>query len=174
MRLNDTLTGIVLFVFGVAVVGYAQTFPPSPGQNIGPGLFPTLIGGGLGVCGLVLLVSGVYQTRAARAPRLQGEENSARADRAGWLEFDEWVRRPRMVLNGALVIADLIFYAFAVDEVGFFITAFVFLAVLLFAFGVRRRWIPLLAAAVTLGLHFVFYTVLHVPLPWGWFEGLAW
>ena len=31
-----------------------------------------------------------------------------------------------------------------------------------------------LAAGVTLALHFAFYTLLHVPLPWGWLEGIAW
>jgi putative tricarboxylic transport membrane protein len=156
MRFNDTLSGILLFVFGVAVAAYAQTFPASPGQNIGPGLFPALVGGGLGLCGLTLIRSG-WRERGA-----------------GWLEFDEWVRRPRMVLNGLLVIADLIFYALVVERIGFFVTAFVFLAVLLLAFGVRRRWIPLLAAAVTVGLHVSFYTFLRVPLPWGWLEGIAW
>jgi putative tricarboxylic transport membrane protein len=156
MRLNDTLTGILLLLFGLAVVGYVQTFPSSPGQPIGPALFPALIGGGLGLCGLTLVRAGLRQRGAA------------------WVEFDEWVRRPRMVLNAALVIADLIFYALAVDRIGFFITAFVFLAVLFLAFGVRRRWIPLLAAGVTLGLHAIFYSVLRVPLPWGWLERFAW
>ena len=156
MRLNDTLTGILLFLFGLAVVGCAQTFPPSPGQPIGPGLFPALIGGGLGLCGLTLLRAGLRQRGAA------------------WVECDEWVRRPRMVFNAALVIADLIFYALAVDRVGFFITAFVFLAVLFLAFGVRQRWILLLAVAVTLALHAIFYTLLRVPLPRGWLEGIAW
>jgi putative tricarboxylic transport membrane protein len=156
MRLNETLTGLLLFLFGIAVVGFAQTFPPSPGQPIGPGLFPALIGGGLGLCGLTLLRAGFRQRGAA------------------WLECDEWVRRPRMVLNAALVIADLIFYALAVDRVGFFTTGFVFLTVLFLAFDVRWRWIPLLAVAVTLALHAVFYTLLRVPLPWGWLEGIAW
>ena len=156
MRLDDTLSGLLLFLFGLVVVGCAQTFPPSPGQPIGPGLFPSLIGGGLGLCGLALLYTGLRQRGTA------------------WLELDEWVRRPRMVVNAGLVIADLIFYAVAVDRVGFFVTAFVFLTVLFLAFGVRWRWIPLLSAAVTLALHAVFYTLLRVPLPWGWLEGIAW
>ncbi|MEO6567321.1 MAG: tripartite tricarboxylate transporter TctB family protein [Opitutaceae bacterium] len=174
MRLNDTLTGILLFVVGVAVAGYAQTFPPSPGQQIGPGLFPSVIGCGLALCGVVLLVSAVRQSRAMAALRLRETANVSEGRDGAWLEFDEWVRRPRMVLNGALVIADLIFYALVVDRVGFFVTALVFLTVLLLAFGVRRRWIPVLAVAVTLGLHLVFYTLLRVPLPWGWFERIAW
>ena len=174
MRLNDTLTGILLFVVGIAVAAYAQTFPLSPGQEIGPGLFPSVIGGGLALCGVVLFVGGVRQSRATAILRVQETADAPGRRSDAWLELDEWARRPRMVLNGALVIADLIFYALAVDRIGFFVTAFVFLTVLLLAFGVRWRWIPVLAVAVTLGLHLVFYTLLRVPLPWGWFEGFAW
>jgi putative tricarboxylic transport membrane protein len=156
MRLNETLTGILLLIFGIATFAYAQTFPPSPGQNIGPDLFPSIMGGGLAACGLILVGT------------------SRRQPATAWIAFDEWVRKPRMVFNGFLVIADLIFYALVVDRVGFFVTAFTFLTVLLLAFGVQRRWVPLIAVAVTFGLHFVFYTLLRVPLPWGWFEGIAW
>ena len=72
------------------------------------------------------------------------------------------------------MVGALIFYALAVDTLGFFITAFLFLAVLFLAFGVSRRWIAPLAVAVTIGLHFAFYSLLRVPLPWGWLESLAW
>ncbi len=156
MRLNDTFTGALLLLLGLAIVAFAQSFPLSPGQSFGPGLFPSLAGGGLAVCGLRLLWVGVRQRGTAA------------------MEWDDWARRPRMVFNCALVIGDLIFYALVVDRVGFFITAFVFVAVLFLAFGVPRRWIPLLAATVTVGLHFAFYTLLRVPLPWGWLEAIAW
>jgi putative tricarboxylic transport membrane protein len=156
MRLNDTLSGLLLLVFSAVIVVYAWRFPEIPGQNMGPGLFPILIGVGLALCGLTL-------TWAGRTPQ----------DTA-WLVFEDWVRRPRMVLNAALVIGGLIFYALVVDTVGFFLTAFVFLVVLFLGFGVSRRWIAPIAAAVTFGLHVAFYTLLRVPLPWGWLEGIAW
>jgi putative tricarboxylic transport membrane protein len=72
------------------------------------------------------------------------------------------------------VIADLILYAVAVDAIGFFLTAIVFLTVLWLAFGARRRWILPLALAVPMAFHYGFYTLLHVPLPWGLFERVAW
>jgi putative tricarboxylic transport membrane protein len=90
------------------------------------------------------------------------------------VEFDDWVRQPRMVLNAALVIGALIFYALMVDTIGFFLTAFILLTTLFLAFGVRRRWVGPIAIVVTLGLHFAFYTLLRVPLPWGWLEAIAW
>lgn len=156
MRLNDSLSGLLLVVFGVVVAISAAAFPESGGQTIGPGLFPATIGVGLALSGAVLAWSG------------------RRMRDAQWLTFEEWVAEPRMMLNAALVIGALIFYALVVETVGFFITAFVFLAILFLAFGVNRRWIAPLAVMVTLGLHFAFYSLLRVPLPWGWLESVAW
>jgi len=156
MRFNDTLAGLLLVIFGIVVGVSAARFPETGGQTIGPGLFPGLIGAGMAVSGAVLAWSG----RKVRDPR--------------WLALEEWVAEPRLALNATLVVGALIFYALAVDTLGFFITAFLFLAVLFLAFGVSRRWIAPLAVAVTIGLHFAFYSLLRVPLPWGWLESLAW
>ena len=156
MRLNDTFSGLLLVIFGIAVAISAASFPATAGQTIGPGLFPALVGVGLALSGAVLAWSG----RTVRSGQ--------------WLTLEEWVAEPRMILNAALVVGALIAYALVVDTVGFFVTAFVFLAILFLAFGVNRRWIAPLAAMVTLGLHFAFYSLLRVPLPWGWLESLAW
>lgn len=156
MRFSDVLSGAVLFIVGLAVIGLAQTFPPMAGQRIGAALFPSLAGSGLALASLFLIVP---------ALRRGGTK---------WVEIDDWMRRPRMVGNGALVIGGLIFYALAVGRLGFFLTSIMFLVVLFLAFGVSRKWIAPLALAVTFALHYGFYTLLHVPLPWGVFEGIAW
>lgn len=156
MRLNDVLSGLLLVLFGSAVVLYARMFPAMPGQSIGPGVFPMLLGAGLALCGAAVLWSG------------------RKGGGAAWVEMEDWVRRPRRGLNAMLVVGALIFYAQVVETVGFFLTALVFLVVLFLAFGVSRRWIAPLAVAVTLGLHLAFYSLLRVPLPWGWLEGIAW
>ena len=156
MRFSDTSTGLLLLLAGLLIAGYAQTFPPMPGQNVGPGLFPTIVGSGLALLGVLLALSGLRQREAAH------------------FSADDWTRRPRMVANGALVTADLILYALLVDALGFFLTSLVFLSLLWLAFGVRWRWIGPLAVAVTLAFHYSFYSLLHVPLPWGVFERFAW
>ena len=156
MRLNDRLAGPLLILLGAVVVLYARTFPVTAGRGGGPGFFPILIGVGIAVCGAVLLWSGWKQPDPV------------------WVEFENGLRRPRLALNGILVIGALVFYALVVDTVGFFLSAFVFLAGLFLAFGVRPRWITPIAVGVTLGLHVAFYTLLRVPLPWGWLEGIAW
>src|SRR5688572_22827179 len=131
MRLNDTLSGLLLVIFGVVVAIAAAAFSEAAGQKTGPGLFPGIIGVGLALSGAVLAWSG-RRVRDAR-----------------WLTLEEWVTEPRVALNAALVVGALIFYALAVDTMGFFVTAFVFLAVLFLAFRVSRRWIAPLAVAVT-------------------------
>ena len=156
MRLRDTLSGLLLFIFGVIVVLHARTFPTPSGQNIGPGFFPIVVGVGLALGGVALMWSGRKQSGVA------------------WLEFEDWVKRPRTALNAVLVIGALIGYTLLVDIVGFFLTAFVFLVVLFLAFGVRKRWAAPIAVVATVGMHFAFYKLLSVPLPWGWLEGMAW
>jgi putative tricarboxylic transport membrane protein len=155
MRLHDTLTGLFLALIGAAVAWQASTFPPAPGHGPGAGAFPLMLGLGLAGCGVVLLVTG-------------------RREVGGWLEFEEGARRLATARNAVLVPLALLAYALCVETAGFFPTSFVLLAGLFLAFGVRRRWIVPLAAGVTLALHGAFYSVLRVPLPWGWLEGVAW
>ena len=156
MRLHDTLSGLLLLLFGTIVALYSLSFPAVAGQRVGPGVFPSLIGVALVASGVVLIAS----ARRGRGAR--------------WVEFESWVQEPRLALNATLVVTSLIVYALAVETLGFFITAFALLAVLFIAFGVSRRWIVPVAAAVTFGLHVTFYSLLRVPLPWGWLEPIAW
>lgn len=156
MKLSDALSGLLLLLLGAIVVLHATTFPSMPGQSIGPSVFPMLAGAGLVLIGVVLMISGV-RTRTGR-----------------WVEPGAWVSRPRMVVNFVLVVLDLIFYAVAVQPLGFFIAAPVFLAVLFVGFRATPKWIVPLALAVPVAIHYAFYTLLRVPLPWGLLEGVAW
>ncbi len=155
MRLGDFTTGLLLLAGGLIVAGYAQTFPPMPGQPIGPSLFPTIIGAGFALVGLVLAASG-------------------RKQRATWLAVDGWVRTPRALTRVALVIVSLIAYTLIVQALGFLLTGVLLLSVLFAAFGVRRTRIVPLALGVTVAMHYVFYSALDVPLPWGLLEAVAW
>ena len=156
MRPSDLATGLLVMAGGLAVAGYARTFPPMPGQNIGPSFFPTVIGVCLALAGGVLAVSGLKRRDAP------------------WIEIDAWARTPRVLVRVALVIGVLIAYTLVVTPLGFFITGVLFLSVLLAAFGARRTWIAPLAIGVTFAIHYCFYTVLGVNLPWGVLEAIAW
>lgn len=155
MRLHDTFTGLLLVLLGLGVAWQASTYPPAPGHGPGAGAFPLVLGLGLAACGGVLGWAGRRQGGAG-------------------LELDEGLRRFASARNAVLVPLALLAYALVVETAGFFLTSFVLLAGLFLAFGVGRRWIAPLAAGVTLALHAGFYSVLRVPLPWGWLEGIAW
>jgi putative tricarboxylic transport membrane protein len=50
----------------------------------------------------------------------------------------------------------------------------IYLAVLFAVFGVSPRWNLPIAIIVTLLIHYSFYKMLKVPLPWGVLTGVAW
>ena len=49
-----------------------------------------------------------------------------------------------------------------------------YLSTLFAVFRVRARWVVPLAIVVTLIIHYAFYKLLRVPLPWGVLERFAW
>jgi putative tricarboxylic transport membrane protein len=158
MHRGDAASGVLAALVGVAVLFEARTFPPMPGQPIGPSLFPLLIGAWLIVSGAALIVTARRARSAGAGANDHGSERHA--------------ARPARGL--VIVLADLLFYALAVNRLGFLVTAVIFLTVLFGAFGVRRGRILPLALGVTIAVHYAFYTLLRVPLPWGVLEGIAW
>ena len=161
MKINDAIWGALLLLLSVAILVHIQSFPNIPGQKIGPSLFPGFIAVGLATCALALIATGL----AAR--RGDGKQ-------AAWIDAEPWMRSPRHIAALALVIGVNVFYILFVDVLGFVPTAVIYLAALFAVFGVRTRWILPLALIVTLAIHYSFYKLLRVPLPWGLLEKFAW
>ena len=161
MKLNDAVWGALLALLGAAIVIHVQSFPRIPGQNVGPALFPGIVAGALVVCGLILVVRGLRARRLA-------------ATSAPWFEAPEWLRSPRHVLAFVVLVASNVFYLLAVDRLGFVLTAFVYLAVLMWVLRVRLALVLPVALVMTLLIHYAFYKLLRVPLPWGVLQGIAW
>lgn len=157
MQLSDRLSGLLAAALGLTVVLHARTFPPMPGQDIGPSLFPTMIGVGLIGFGAWIALTDV---------RVR--------DREPWIRLDEWTRRPRMVVNALLVVVAMVAFIAVVTPLGFFLASTAFLVTLMIAFGGSRVWALPTAVLVTLAIHYAFYTLLRVPLPWGVLQGVAW
>jgi putative tricarboxylic transport membrane protein len=161
MKLNDAVWGALLLLFSVVLLVHVQSFPRIPGQQVGPALFPGFLAVALGVCAVLLVVKGL-------ASRREGGE------RAEWVLFEPWTRRRHYVLAFAVTIGVNVFYILAVDRLGFILTGVIYLGALFLVFGVSRRWILPLAIVVTLCIHYAFYKLLKVPLPWGVLQGIAW
>ncbi len=74
----------------------------------------------------------------------------------------------------ALTVGVNVLYILAVNRLGFILTGVIYLGALFWVYGVRPRWIVPLAIVMTLGIHYAFYKLLKVPLPWGLLQGIAW
>ena len=162
MKLNDAVWGALLLLFGAIVLVHVQSFPTIPGQHVGPALFPGIVAAGLGVCGLLLVRKGLAERRAAAG----GGD--------AWVGFAPWTRQGRYVTAFLLTIGVNVFYILAVDYLGFIIVGVIYLSVLFWIFGVTRKWILPIAIVVTLAIHYAFYHLLKVPLPWGLLQGMGW
>ena len=161
MKLNDAVWGALLLLLSVALIMHVQSFPKIPGQQVGPALFPGILGAALGVCAVLLIFKGL----AAR--RHDGE-------RAAWIELEPWSRDRRYVLAFAITLGVNVFYILAVDRLGFIVTGTLYLVAMFWVFGVSRKWLLPIAIVVTLIIHYAFYKLLRVPLPWGLLEKWAW
>jgi hypothetical protein len=75
VRRIDRWLGLALALLAGAVLWSARAFPVVPGQKVGAGFLPTLVGAGLLLCGLALVV------RSLRA--LPGHAGGARREHFG-------------------------------------------------------------------------------------------
>ena len=157
MKLNDAVFGVLLMLLGAAVLVAIQGYPKIPGQPVGPALFPGIIAAGLCIGGVLLVARG-WRERAAQA----------------WLTWDPWVRSPRHVLALAVLLGSVLFYILAAERLGFLLAAPLILGALFLVLRVRPAHAVGLAVLATLLVHFAFYKLLRVPLPWGVLKDFAW
>jgi putative tricarboxylic transport membrane protein len=129
-----------------------------PGQKFGPAWFPGLIAAGLALCGALLMATGLRAAGRTSAP---------------WAEVPQWLHSPRARRGVAALLGGLLFYVLAADALGFHITGLVLLAVWMRVLGASWRVTLPLALVAMLVIHFSFYKLLKVPLPWGVLEAFA-
>ncbi|MEO7336878.1 MAG: tripartite tricarboxylate transporter TctB family protein [Caldimonas sp.] len=161
MKFNDALWGALLVLFGGTLFVHVQGFPSIPGQQVGPGLFPGTLGVGLVLCGLLLVARGLKQ-------------RATRTGDTAWMRLPEWAHRSHQRLGFGVLVAVNVMYLLVVDRLGFVITGVIYLAALMAVLRVPRARILPLALMLTLVIHFAFYKLLRVPLPWGLLQPIAW
>jgi putative tricarboxylic transport membrane protein len=157
MKLHDVIIAAILLAVALAIGVHASSFPPMPGQAVGPGFFPTLVAAGIALGALVLAAATIAR----------------RAGGAG-IEFDEWARAPRRLVEVFLVAGGVAFYVLFSESLGYFIAAPAALLMFLLATRTRLLIAVPIAALVPLLIHWIFYTGLRVPLPWGLLTEHAW
>jgi len=156
VRLNDAVIGVALILFALVMIWHTRTFPAMPGQNYGPALFPTLIGVGFIVTGVILTVSGLR--RRDLEPLVGG---------------GEWLRSGPHVVNFLAVVGGLLLYILVSDWLGFILTSLLLLFGWLVLFRGGKPISSLaIALAVTLAVNYAFSQLLLVPLPLGLLQPL--
>jgi putative tricarboxylic transport membrane protein len=166
MKVSDRITGLMLVVLGGLAYWGGSLLPPVPGQQVGPDVFPMVIGAGLVICGLLIMI-GIGRT-------FEEEEaivTSASGDvvKADELEPDRGLVE-NFVSGGWKVLippAALFFYYFASEKLGFWLTGTVMIFALAWSQGAKLKWAVALAVIAPMCVHLVFYKLLRVPLPAG-------
>ncbi|WP_135470703.1 tripartite tricarboxylate transporter TctB family protein [Crenalkalicoccus roseus] len=147
MRLSDRVSGAALVALGGLAAWGGSRLPAVPGQDVGPAVFPMLIGFGLIACGLMIAL-GVGH--AFEAPEEEG------GGRSWWHGL--WALLPPALL---------VLYMLLAERIGFLLMAAAMVLVVALAFGARLRLALPLAVLAPLAVHLVFYRLLRVPLPEG-------
>jgi putative tricarboxylic transport membrane protein len=157
MKLNDAVFGLLLLALGGFVLYTVQSYPQIPGQKVGPAIFPGLIATGLCVGGVLLVIKG-WVGRAATP----------------WFAPQAWLKSPRHLLAFAVTIGSVLFYMAVSQKLGFLITSTLILTALFSVLKVRLGKALFVAVVASLVIHFAFYKLLRVPLPWGILQNYAW
>ncbi len=151
MQKTDRWLGLGLALLAAAVLWSARAFPAVPGQKLGAGFLPTLIGLGLLLCGGALVL------RSVRGRAYLDEADGANAPAAREEHFG----------SAFVIVAVVAAYIVLAERVGFLLVAPLCLLAVFKA--LRVATLPALCWAVggTLVVHIAFYKLLRVPLPWG-------
>src|SRR3954471_20463674 len=118
MKVSDRVTGAMLVGLGVAAYWGGSLLPPVPGQQVGPDVFPMVIGAALAVCGVLVMlgVGRTFEEEEEIVTSATGEVAKAAGleSRRGWVA--DFVHGGWKVL---VPPAALFFYYFASERLGF-------------------------------------------------------
>jgi putative tricarboxylic transport membrane protein len=169
MRLSDRATGLFMVALGALAAYGGSRLPPVPGQQIGPNVFPLVVGIGLAICGgLIAFGIGRHYEEEAEADLAKITAQIAIEPAEGDMPA-AWWRGLKALVPPAL----LLLYVAAVDRLGFLPTAAVIVLATSLALGARLRLAIPLAIGAPLFVNLVFSKLLRVPLPSG-FLPLPW
>ncbi|MFK7878192.1 tripartite tricarboxylate transporter TctB family protein [Roseobacter sp.] len=157
MKINDVFLGLIMLVIGVAIALHAQTFPVMAGMQYGPEFFPTIIGGGIALCGLGMVANWAVFRHGPKQP---------------WVVMPEWMGSRINVLRALGILGAVVFYIVVSPFLGFILTIFLTTLGLLLLLA-NPLWLSLSIALILPAiLHFGFSVGLRVPLPRGVIEKL--
>jgi len=159
LLISDKVSGLALVALGSAAAYGGSLLPPVPGQQVGPNVFPMVVGIGLALCG-AMIAFGVGSA-------IEQEAEAELAAHSVKLEPDApsspLLNAAKTLLPPALLLA----YVFVGDRLGFVPTAFFIVLAISLAMGARLKLALPLALIAPPVVHLIFLKLLRVPLPAG-------
>ncbi|WP_110642760.1 tripartite tricarboxylate transporter TctB family protein [Salinicola sp. CPA57] len=149
--MRDFLLGLAFLIGGGVVIAVAQTYPTMPSLQFGPSLFPSLIGGGMVIGGLVLALTRVGQLRSALAgPRSQAASYDYRG-----------------LLISLLPCALIVFYILTSEFLGALPCMALGMLILMLIRGAKPWLAVMVSIIVAAAIYLLFSRYLLIPLPEG-------
>jgi putative tricarboxylic transport membrane protein len=159
MFISDKISGTVLVGLGAAATYGGSLLPPVPGQQVGPSVFPMVVGTGLVLCG-VLIAFGIGST-------IEHEAEAELAAHSDAVKLEQpsppLIKAVKTLLPPALLLG----YVFVGERLGFVPTAFGIVLAVSLAMGARLKLALPLALIAPVAVHLIFVKLLRVPLPPG-------
>ncbi len=155
---NNLATGLISLVLGVVYLFMTLRLPDvSIGDPLGPKLFPMIVGVGALVSG-VLLVAG--ELRAAKSGGRQRADEETAVERSA--------RKALYGKIGLTILAGMM-YGFILDTLGYLISTFVFMMILMCLVNTIRRMAEnlIISLGFSVVTYVLFATIFQVSLPRG-------
>ena len=142
---EDFWSGLMFIGFGILAIAMARDYPMGSAMRMGPGYFPTLIGGALVLLGAVV---------SALSFKHQGEG------------IGTWPWRAMILMSIAFAL-----FAWGIDVIGFIPSLFILIVVSSLS-ARSTKWIEILIESVVLiaGSWAVFIYGLELPFPLFWWS----
>lgn len=160
MQLSDRVTGVFIAALGGIAAYAGSKLPPVPGQQVGPNVFPMVVGTGMVLCGALIALGVGRRFEDEAEAELAAHSEAATSTPPAQ---SGWAQSLRLLLPPAL----LLFYVYAVDFLGFLITGVIMVAGAALALGARLPFAGAVALFTTALIHLTFAKLLRVPLPPG-------
>lgn len=140
----DSALGVVFALGGAAILQQALTMQALPGMNVGPGLFPSIVGAGMAIMGVALTIQGwvVRDTPEEEVP-------------------------PLVTWFAAGIAVALSVTILVMPYLGFLVAGTIFAAGIVLLSGGRWLSAVIFSPITTAAIYFTFTAVMRVPLPRG-------
>lgn len=164
MRISDRHSGLFLVALGTVAAYAGSRLPPVPGQQIGPNVFPLVVGIGLAICGLMIALGIGHSFEDEAEADLAAHSDPAPAE----APKSRWSGLVALLPPGLLVL-----YVYGSEWLGFVPTAFAIVLTMARALGAGWKLAVPLALVTPVVVHLLFAKFLRVPLPIG-FVPMPW